>query len=105
MLGRNASEPMLFQMVDLEALVPASHRLRKIDAVLDLGFVREAVTALYHQSRGRPSIDAYEGEAPGRAHHHPVHRGGRGLGAAAAGRRIRRRSPASASPPAAGRPA
>jgi hypothetical protein len=33
MLGRNASEPMLFQMVDLEALVPATHRLRKIDRV------------------------------------------------------------------------
>lgn len=36
MLGRNPSQPMLFQMVDLEALVPATHRLRKIDAVLDL---------------------------------------------------------------------
>jgi transposase len=57
MLGRNASEPMLFQMVDLEALVPATHRLRKIDRVLDLSFVRDAVASLYHQSRGRPSID------------------------------------------------
>ncbi len=57
MLGRNTSQPMLFQMVDLEVLVPASHRLRKIDAVLDLAFVREAVAALYHESRGRPSID------------------------------------------------
>lgn len=57
MLGRNTPQPMLFQMVDLEALVPATHWLRKIDAVLDLSFVREAVTALYHESRGRPSID------------------------------------------------
>ena len=57
MLGRNPSQPMLFQMVDLEALVPATHRLRKIDAVLDLTFVRQAVAALYHESRGRPSID------------------------------------------------
>lgn len=57
MLGRNTSQPLLFQMVDLEGLVPASHRLRKIDRVLDLSFVREAVTTLYHGSRGRPSID------------------------------------------------
>jgi transposase len=57
MLGRNRSEPSLFQMVDLEALVPADHRLRKIDAVLDLSFVHEAVAARYSQNRGRPGID------------------------------------------------
>jgi IS5 family transposase len=57
MLGRNRSEPALFQMVELEALVPPDHRLRKIDAVLDLGFVHEAVAECYSQSRGRPSID------------------------------------------------
>lgn len=56
MLGRNASEPSLFQMVDLEALVPADHRLRRIDAVLDLAFVREAAAPLY-SGRGRPSLD------------------------------------------------
>lgn len=57
MLGRNSSQPALFQMVDLEALVPRDHRLRKIDAVLDLSFVREAVAPCYSASRGRPSID------------------------------------------------
>jgi transposase len=57
MLGRNTSQPLLFQTVDLEALLPATHRLRKIDAVLDLSFVREAVASLLHESRGRPSID------------------------------------------------
>jgi transposase len=57
MLGRNQSQPSLFQMVDLEALVPADHRLRKIDAVLDLSFVHEAVAECYSQTRGRPSID------------------------------------------------
>src|SRR5215204_7679021 len=56
MLGRNSSQPALFQMVDLEALVPRDHRLRKIDAVLDFSFVREAVAACYSE-RGRPSID------------------------------------------------
>ena len=57
MLGKNQSQPALFQVVDVEALVPANHRLRKIDAVLDLSFVREAVAECYSASRGRPSID------------------------------------------------
>lgn len=57
MLGRNVSEPSLFQMVDLEKLVPADHRLRKIDAVLDLSFVPETVAECYSAGRGRPSID------------------------------------------------
>lgn len=57
MLGRNSSQPALFQMVDLEALVPPDHRLRKIDAVLDLAFVHEAVASCYSSERGRPSID------------------------------------------------
>ena len=57
MLGRNDSQPALFQMVDLEAVVPADHRLRQLDAVLDLSFVREAVASCYSPGRGRPSID------------------------------------------------
>jgi transposase len=57
MLGRNPSEPTLFQMVDVESLVPASHQLRKIDAVLDLSFVPEVVAECYSANRGRPSID------------------------------------------------
>ena len=57
MLRRNESEPALFQMVNLGALVPPGHRLRKIDAVLDLSFVRETVEACYKAGRGRPSVD------------------------------------------------
>lgn len=56
MLGRNTSVPSLFQMVDLESLIPSDHRLRKIDAVLDLSWVREAVADLYSRL-GRSSID------------------------------------------------
>ena len=41
----------------LEALVPADHRLRKLDRVLDLSFVHEVVRELYCQDNGRPSID------------------------------------------------
>ena len=44
-------------MVDLESLLPPNHRLRKIDAALDLSFVREALAECYVPSRGRPSID------------------------------------------------
>jgi transposase len=57
MLGRNPSEPALFQMVDVESLVPENHQLRKIDAVLDLDFVPEVVAECYSANRGRPSID------------------------------------------------
>jgi transposase len=57
MLGRNTSEPALFQMVDVEALVPAGHLLRRVDAVLDLSFVREAVAECYSAGSGRPGID------------------------------------------------
>ena len=57
MLGRNQSEPTLFQYVNVEELVPKNHFLRKVDAVLDLSFVREAVAECYSASRGRPSID------------------------------------------------
>lgn len=31
MLGRNPSEPTLFQMVDMEGLIPTDHKLRKVD--------------------------------------------------------------------------
>ena len=47
MLDRNPSAPTLFQMVDSEALVPADHNLRKIDAVLDQSFVAEVVAKYY----------------------------------------------------------
>ena len=57
MLGRNRSEPALFQYVSLEALVPRNHLLRKVDAVLDLSFVREAVAECYSAKRGRSSVD------------------------------------------------
>lgn len=57
MLGRHRSEPALFQYVNVEELVPKNHFLRKIDAVLDLSFVREAVAECYSASRGRPSVD------------------------------------------------
>ncbi len=42
--------------ISLEAAVPADHFYRHLEAVLDLGFVREWVGDCYAE-RGRPSID------------------------------------------------
>jgi transposase len=50
---RRLDEPVT---VSLEALVPADHFYRHLDAALDLGFVRDWVQELYAE-RGRPSID------------------------------------------------
>ncbi len=41
----------------LEDLIPEDHRLRKLDKVLDLGFVHDAVRDRYCPDNGRPSID------------------------------------------------
>lgn len=57
MIGKNQSEPALFQMVDLESLVPQDHRVRQIDAALDLSFVHEALAGCYRPGWGRPSVD------------------------------------------------
>jgi len=57
MIGQNPSQPALFQMIDMESLVPEGHRLRQIDAALDLSFVREALAECYTPGWGRPSVD------------------------------------------------
>lgn len=44
-------------MVTIEDLVPEGHFLRKLDAVLDLGFVYEETAHLYSRGYGRPPID------------------------------------------------
>ncbi len=41
----------------LETFIPSDHYLRKLDVVLDLDFVHEAVRDRYCQDNGRPSID------------------------------------------------
>ncbi len=41
----------------LEELIPADHVLRKLDRVLDLSFIHDAVRDRYCQDNGRPSID------------------------------------------------
>ena len=41
----------------METLIPKNHYLKKLDRVLDLSFVHEAVREHYCQNNGRPSID------------------------------------------------
>jgi transposase len=41
----------------LEALIPEDHALRRLDKVLDLEFIHDAVRDYYSQDRGRQSID------------------------------------------------
>jgi len=45
------------QVVDLEALVPKDHLLRKIDRAIDFNRIYEMVEHLYCEDNGRPSVD------------------------------------------------
>ena len=45
------------ELVTIESLVPADHLLRKIDANIDLEFIRERVRHLYSADNGRPALD------------------------------------------------
>ena len=56
MMGRQVAQGALFYGFRLDDHVPADHLLRRIDGLLDFGFVREALAASYSTS-GRPSID------------------------------------------------
>lgn len=57
MQGKHEYQPQLFATVNLEILIPKNHLLRRLDAVLDLGFIREWTKELYCADNGRPSID------------------------------------------------
>ena len=49
-------QPQLFQVVDIEALLPPRHILRPLRAAIDFSRVREWVDPLYAQ-KGRPAVD------------------------------------------------
>ena len=44
-------------MVTIEDLVPKGHFLWKLEATLDLSFIREETSHLYNHRYGRPAID------------------------------------------------
>ena len=56
MMGRRVDQGALFHEVRLEDRVSAGRLLRRIDAVLDLSFVREAMAPHYARG-GRRSVD------------------------------------------------
>ncbi len=57
MMGRlERDQEQLFYEFRLDDLVPADHLARKVDAVLDLSWLR-AELAPYYSHTGRPSID------------------------------------------------
>jgi transposase len=57
MMGRRTTgQGQLFYAFALDEVVPASHLVRKIDAVLDLSWVHQELAPFY-SSTGRPSID------------------------------------------------
>jgi transposase len=55
-MGRQVAQGSLFYGFRLDDHVPAGHLLRRVDALLDFGFVREALAASY-SATGRPSVD------------------------------------------------
>lgn len=57
MQGRQEYQPELFATIDLEAMIPKNHLLRKLDRLLDLSFIREHTKAFYCENNGRPSVD------------------------------------------------
>lgn len=56
MLRKPSPPQTAIEMVTLEQLVPDDHLVRKIDAAIDFGFIRELSEALYCPDNGRPPI-------------------------------------------------
>jgi transposase len=57
MLKRKTAHQHELEYVSIETLVPPDHLLRKIDRVIDFGFIYDKVEHLYCQDNGRPPID------------------------------------------------
>jgi transposase len=57
MLKRPEVQQHELEMVSVESLVPSDHLLRKIDRVVDFGFIRDRVKHLYCEDNGRPALD------------------------------------------------
>lgn len=56
MMGRKEFRPRLFHSLSLDEMVPKDHLLRRLEAVVDLSFVR-GLCAPYYSHTGQPSID------------------------------------------------
>ncbi len=57
MMGRlDRDQEQFFYSYRLDELVPADHLVRKVDAILDLSWVRAELVP-YYSHTGRPSVD------------------------------------------------
>jgi len=54
---RDQKELGMMLLPPLESFIPEDYRLRKLNKVLDLSFIHEAVRGHYCQDNGRPSVD------------------------------------------------
>jgi transposase len=54
---RNTQQQGMMLLPSLDSFVPETHRLRRLNRVLDLSFVHEVVRDRYCQENGRPSVD------------------------------------------------
>lgn len=57
MMGKPDAQGSMIQLTSLEQLVPEDHFLRKLDKVLDLGFVPQFLQKAYPSNVGNPSVD------------------------------------------------
>lgn len=54
---QHGMQPQLFQMIDMEELVPQDHILRQLNEAIDFSLVHEWVAPLYADRIGRPAVD------------------------------------------------
>lgn len=57
MLKQPEVEQQELEWVSIASLVPSGHFLRKVDAAVDFGFIRDRVKHLYCENNGRPALD------------------------------------------------
>src|ERR1035437_5637314 len=57
MLKKPELQQQELELVSIEALVPSTHLLRKVDGAVDFGFIRDRVKHLYCEDNGRPALD------------------------------------------------
>lgn len=56
MMGQKHFAPKLFHTLSLDMMVPKGHLLRRLEAIVNLSFVRE-LCAPYYSYIGQPSVD------------------------------------------------
>ena len=57
MLRETKGQQLKYELVMIENLVPENHLLRKIDKVIDFGFINEICKPYYCADNGRPAIE------------------------------------------------